>query len=211
MKILAVSDKETELFVFKDKKFNDVEFILSCGDLNENFLNDLSVTLSKPIYYILGNHDPSIKGIKLLPKSNYIHLKFLILKKVVILGISGSLKYNSGENQYSQIEMYILTFFIILKYILKLIFLRRKNKKFIILTHSPIFDIHDIKDSSTHRGFRSFKILLKLLKPDLWIHGHIHLETHNSERITKIKNTTIINIYGYKIIEIKDGEISTSN
>jgi Icc-related predicted phosphoesterase len=74
----------------------------------------------------------------------------------------------------------------------------------IVVTHAPIRHIHD-KENFVHQGFVIFEKILRYFKPKLWIHGHIHLETHHSIQETVVEETRIINAYGYKIIEYIKG------
>jgi Icc-related predicted phosphoesterase len=70
----------------------------------------------------------------------------------------------------------------------------------IVVTHAPIRNIHD-KEHFVHQGFEVFHKIIKYFKPKLWIHGHIHLDSHHTIQESKVGETKIINAYGYKVIE----------
>lgn len=60
MKILVVAD--TQVPEFADSGFNvgltkGVELIISCGDLQPEYLSLLSKQIGVPVYYVMGNHD----------------------------------------------------------------------------------------------------------------------------------------------------------
>ena len=59
MKILAVSDVESKaLWDYFDKsRLEDIDLILSCGDLDPNYLSFLATFAHGPVLYIHGNHD----------------------------------------------------------------------------------------------------------------------------------------------------------
>jgi Icc-related predicted phosphoesterase len=70
----------------------------------------------------------------------------------------------------------------------------------ILVTHSPPFGIHDRSDIA-HTGFKIFNTFIKLFKPRYMLHGHIHVYRQDVSRVTQVENTTIINVYPYRVIE----------
>jgi Icc-related predicted phosphoesterase len=71
----------------------------------------------------------------------------------------------------------------------------------ILITHAPPYHIHDAEDLP-HRGFRSFVWFIDTYKPRYFIHGHVHVYDTRAETMTTRGATTVINTYGYKILEI---------
>ena len=59
MKILVVSDIESNyIWDFFDKaNFEDVDCVISCGDLKASYLSFLVTMLAVPVFYVHGNHD----------------------------------------------------------------------------------------------------------------------------------------------------------
>ena len=58
MKILAVSDIVMER-IYSPKirsLFPDVDLVIGCGDLPQNYLEYILTVLDKPAYYVNGNH-----------------------------------------------------------------------------------------------------------------------------------------------------------
>ncbi len=192
-KILIISDTEILGRYSMDKlknMFSDIDFIISAGDLGNDYLDYLFTTLNKDIIYVNGNHVYK-KGHDISFCKN-IDGKIIKYKGLKIFGLGGSKKYSYQENQYSEFEM---TQRIIsnLGYLLW-------GKLDIMVTHTPPRRINDREDF-THQGFEVFHKILKHFKPKLWIHGHIHLVSHMDTQETIIGDTRIINAYGYKIIE----------
>jgi Icc-related predicted phosphoesterase len=72
----------------------------------------------------------------------------------------------------------------------------------LVLTHAPPRYIHDAEDRC-HRGFRCFRRLIDKYRPRYFIHGHIHaLFADDSERITVVNSTSVVNSYGHFVFEI---------
>ena len=59
MKILAVADEESKyLWDFYEKeKLEGIDLIISCGDLNPEYLSFLVTMTTVPVLYVRGNHD----------------------------------------------------------------------------------------------------------------------------------------------------------
>ena len=54
MKILAVSDRESPYYwdFFEQKKLDDIDLILSCGDLDPEYLSFLATFSRGPLLYV---------------------------------------------------------------------------------------------------------------------------------------------------------------
>jgi len=201
MKILAVSDRvESELYNSFDKaNFPGIDLILSCGDLPPEYLSFLADRFGVPLYYVLGNHD-----IRFDSKPAYgctdIHARLIQFRGINILGLEGSRWYNGGTHQYTESQMRKI--------------IRRLRKEIwwkkgvdIIISHAPPRHIHDEEDQC-HKGFRAYQRLIDHYSPRYFIHGHIHSNfTDPSERITIVKGTKVINVYGHFIFEFGNEQI----
>ncbi|MBZ4683687.1 MAG: uncharacterized protein PWP46_552 [Fusobacteriaceae bacterium] len=194
-KILAISDthilKKYPINVILEK-FKDIDFIISAGDVSNDYLDYLASILNKDIIYVNGNHVYNKKHN--ISFCINIDGKLIKYKELYIFGLDGSRVYSFKEHQYTEREMFIK----ILKNIHKLFF----HKPDIVVTHAPIRHIHD-KEEHVHKGFRVFYKVLNWFHPKLWIHGHIHLSNHYEIQETEYNGTRIINAYGYKIIEFQ--------
>jgi uncharacterized protein len=210
MKILIISDKIIE-HIYSNTildRFKDIDFVISCGDLPDYYLEFIVSTLNKPLFYVMGNHDRN----KVYNESNLFHDKedspagcinldgkIIEYKNITLMGLEGSMKYCGNKYQYTDAQMQRKINKIVPGLLFNKIF---KNKHLdILVTHSPPFKIHDQEDLC-HRGFKSFIGFIKKYKPKYLIHGHIHIYGTNPEWITKFEETVIINAYGYRVIEI---------
>lgn len=195
MKILAVSDfVSPNLYKdFKPGNFQDIDIIFSCGDLPPEYLTFLAVKIKAPLYYIKGNHD--IRYDSKPPEGCiYADSRYFEYKGLRIIGFDGSRWYNGGANQFTEPQMR--------KKIRKMALKLWWNKGVdIVLTHAPPRYINDEEDLC-HRGFKSFVPLIEKYSPHCFIHGHIHRDfTDESQRITIINKTKVINTCGYYIFE----------
>lgn len=189
MKILAISDKESELLwdYFKPSYLADIDLILSCGDLDPKYLEFLVTLGHCPLLYVHGNHDTKYKQTPPLGCVN-IEDKIYVHNGIRILGLGGSRKYREAEHQYTEAQM------------------RKRSRKLwsklmyhkgfdILLTHAPARGLGDL-DTPAHAGFETFVNLLDKYQPSYHIHGHVHLNyTPGASRIRKYNNTTLINAY----------------
>ncbi len=194
MKILLVSDKEDSYIwdYFDSERFKDIELMISCGDLKAEYLSFLVTMINAPLFYVPGNHNTSY--IKEPPGGCVsIHDQLVNYNNIRLLGLGGCRRYNYGEFQYSEDQ--------VRNRILKLTPKIWWNKGFdILVTHSPAYPLGDGKDLA-HVGFKSYVELIDKYSPRYFVHGHQHLNYNISPRISKYKNTTIINAYGYYILD----------
>lgn len=113
---------------------------------------------------------------------------------LLLTGISGSIKYNDGLCQYTDLEMTLH----LLKLVPKLLFNKLFYGRFtdIFLTHATPYQVHD-HDDPCHRGFKCFNLFLKIFKPEFMIHGHIHLYDTREERVSVYEETTVVNAFAH--------------
>ncbi len=197
MKILVIADEESKsLWDFWDKsKVADIDLILSCGDLNAEYLTFLVTMSNVDVIYIHGNHDEDYDR---KPPEGCICIddKIINYRGVRIFGLGGSMKYKPGKYQFTEKQMK--------KRIRKSWFKLLWNNVFdILLTHSPAAGINDMQDL-THRGFECFNQLIAKYKPKFFIHGHVHLSYGKSKRSQTVGETTVVNAFEKYIIEFPD-------
>jgi Icc-related predicted phosphoesterase len=197
MKILSVSDtviKDLLEPVGGGPAIAGIELILACGDLPPEYLSALKHRYNTPLFYVLGNHDLRYKE---SPPVGcfHIHRRIVSVGKIRITGFSGSRWYNGNINQYTEKQM--------IGFVRKMRFaLWRRRGVDLVITHAPPRFIHDAEDPC-HRGFRVFLEFIEKYQPLYFIHGHIHtLFENDSARLTRVKSTSVINSYGYHVLEI---------
>ena len=196
MKILTVSDYVINNLYdrLSHQLESGIDLIISCGDLAPEYLSYLSSSFKAPLYYISGNHDIRYQN-KPPEGCMDIHCQLVQFDQLKILGLEGSRWYNGGPYQYTEKQMKG--------------FIRKLRPKIwwkggvdIIVTHAPPRHINDQEDRC-HRGFKSYRWLIDHYNPKLFIHGHIHrLFIKDSQRITSVNTTKVINTYGYYLCDI---------
>ena len=180
------------------ESFKDIDVIISCGDLPPEYLSRLLNAFNVPLYFVSGNHD--IRYRDKLPEGGFnLHGRLERIMGLRFLGLEGSRWYKGGPQRYSEAQMRSV--------------IRRLRPALwwqggvdVVVTHAPPRYIHDAEDLC-HRGFKTFRRLIEKYQPDYFIHGHIHQNFSDpSERVTLVDATTVVNTYGYNILEIKAGQ-----
>ncbi|MDR0316032.1 MAG: metallophosphoesterase [Treponema sp.] len=220
MKILCVSDHIDPLVYSNSikERFSDTEIVLSAGDLPLDYLDFIVSSLNKPLLFVFGNHHLENIGyykklpVEYLPDTGidrylgcgavHIGSKIKMEEGLIIAGLGGSIRYNQGENQFTDFEMYLE----IIKLIPRLLCNRLFRGRYvdILLTHAPPRGIHD-KADRCHWGFNAFLWFMKRFKPKYLVHGHIHLYDLSDVRRTRCGETMVVNAYNHCIIDTNEG------
>ncbi len=196
MKILFVADEESRMIwdFFRKEDYEDVDLIISCGDLKPEYLSFLATMVPVPVLYIRGNHDD--KYDKFPPEGcTCIEDRIYTFNGVRILGLGGSYRYKPGKNQYTERQMRMRVHRLFLKL--------KKNKGFdILVTHSPARGFHD-GDDPPHRGFDVFNRLIENYHPRYFVHGHVHMNYGRQfPREDQMGQTRVVNAFERYTIEI---------
>jgi Icc-related predicted phosphoesterase len=216
MKILCISDQIDPLVYTNTirERFKDIDVILSAGDLPMDYLEFIVSSLNKPLLFVFGNHnieelayykdEASYTHLWLAEHDNihssgatHIGSKVKVEGDMIFAGLGGSMRYNRGENQFTELQMKLE----MLKLFPKLLLNRILRGRFldVLLTHASPKGIHD-KEDRCHWGFKSFLWFMRVFKPKYLIHGHIHLYDLADVRLTRYEDTLVINAYSHYII-----------
>lgn len=197
MKILLVADQESRFIwdYYDPERFDDVDIILSAGDLKVSYMEFLTTVMRKPLYYIHGNHDNKYLD---TPPGGCIDIEdtVTVIDGVRILGLGGSRRYKEGPLQYTEAEM--------VKRVKKVKKELEKHGGFdILLTHAPAAGYGD-GDDLCHKGFEIFNELIKVYRPSYFLHGHQHLNyNRNAKRLGNIESTKVINGFEYHMFDFE--------
>ncbi|MDR2481928.1 MAG: metallophosphoesterase [Spirochaetaceae bacterium] len=219
MKILCISDEIASVIYSNliKERFSDIDFVLAAGDLPLDYLEFIVSTLNKPLLFVFGNHN--LGDFHFYKKGGYapfelnlpkyfsaggagaIHIGSKVVKEeqLIFAGLGGSMRYNNGENQFTNLKMK----FEMVKIIPRLFWNKFRYGRYldILLTHAPPKGIHD-KEDICHRGFSEFLWFMRFFKPKYLVHGHIHLFDNYTERKTRYYTTQVVNAFNHCIIEI---------
>jgi len=221
MRILCVADHIDPLVYSAAvrTRFTDADIVLSAGDLPMEYLGFISASLNKRIFFVFGNHH--LKHLPLFKRSagagpqighefapdpifrNYfgstcIEGKVIRYRKLLIAGLGGCRRYNSGSNQFTEFQMSMR----ILRMVPRLIWNRVVHGRFldILLTHASPYGMNDRPDP-THVGFRVFVRFMDRFRPKYLLHGHVHLYDLNAQRSVTYGQTEIINVYDHYLLD----------
>lgn len=195
MKLLVLSDKESNYLWDSEnpKRLEDIDLILSCGDLRPEYLSFIATFTHAPVLYVHGNHDDRYQE---TPPDGCLCIENRIYRfqGIRILGLGGSVRYRDGHHQYTQSEMN--------RRVRRLFPLLLRNRGFdILLTHAPAFGVNDGQDLP-HQGFTAFRRLMDVYQPRVMIHGHTHLNYGlEYPRESYYSNTKIINAYEKYVLD----------
>ncbi|MBR3560887.1 MAG: metallophosphoesterase [Oscillospiraceae bacterium] len=196
MKLLLLSDVESQYLwdYYQPGRLDDVDLMLSCGDLSAKYLSFLVTMGRAPLLYVHGNHDRTYESHP--PEGcDCIEDKLVKVSGLRILGLGGSIRYNGGSNQYTEREMARR----LMKLWPRIILAGGVD---IVLTHSPARGLGDDSDPA-HVGFGCYLKLLDTFHPKYFVHGHVHMNYGASiERVRSYGETTIINAYEKYYLDI---------
>lgn len=213
IRILAVADEVDQALYGPRLRELRPDLILGCGDLPFDYLEYLRAEAEVPLLYVHGNHDPPLRSHSI---SAYLPPEYTSPSRqrpvgcvdvedrwedevgLRIVGLGGSIRYNNGDNQYTQGEM---------RHRVRRLTRRTRIRHWrdgrsvdVVIAHSPPLDCGDEGDA-THRGFAAFHRLVEKLEPTFMLHGHIH--PHGRPRPDRtIGRTRIVNVIPYRLLEI---------
>ena len=225
MKILAVSDEVVEILYspLLKERYADVDLVLGCGDLPFYYLEYIVTVLDVPLLYVHGNHDRlaqfrsdgrvvhraegcvSIDGQAVRLPLAYIDQRRTPApgKDLLLAGLGGSMRYNlDGVHQYSEGQMAARALQLAPRLLLNR--LRYGRSLDILVTHASPRGIHDAPDPA-HIGFNTFLRAMGVFRPRLLLHGHSHVYRSDTVTRTRYRQTQVINVYPYRLIEWKGG------
>ena len=221
MKLLCISDA-TDTLIYSSiapELYRDVDFVISAGDLPLRYYDYIQTMLRKDVYYVYGNHNLEDFGRMMKGSSDsfiyagghdahdmpifgghFLDGKCIYDKRrnLIIAGLGGSMLYNYGDSQYSEKQMQ----WRINKLVPRLIYNKKRFGRAldILVTHAPPLGMGDGEDLC-HKGFECFLQFMEKYRPRYLLHGHVHLDDINAQRIYEYCGTKVINIYKNYILE----------
>ena len=201
MKILCISDRVEPMLhgPSLNSYARGVEAVISCGDLPFSYLEYIVTFLGVPVYYVLGNHDPAPDAPEWPGGCTPLDGRVVDAGGVVLAGLSGSPLYSGGPNQYTEGQMRLRAWALSSRIWCRV--LTRRPKPRVFVTHAPPLGLGDREDPA-HVGFESFVGLVDRHTPALWLHGHVHLDGPQVQRVESRGETKIINVFGHRILDV---------
>ncbi len=200
VKILCVSDTvlpQLESPANLRRRYSDIELVISCGDMPSVYLELIISILNVPLFYVRGNHDEHYD--EKPPGGDDLHNRVLEYKGLRFAGLEGSMQYNRGKIQYTDTELYLM---VMSKYPGMMIRRWRGKPIDVLVTHSPAKGIHDATDHP-HMGFKALLKYMAWYRPRYMLHGHVHTYDRRKTTRTQYRNTCIMNINPFTILNIE--------
>ena len=205
MKLLAVSDIVVDWIYSPKIQINlaDTDLVIGCGDLPQYYLEYLVSSLNVPVFNVYGNHSiTQPRGDQnQLTTNGFVDLncKVIRFKGYTFAGVEGSLRYNNGAFQYTQMEMWLNVFRLVPSILIN----RFTYGKYlnVLVTHAPAWGIHDQPDQA-HQGIKAFRWLVTHFQPDYHLHGHVHVYRPDTVIDSNFGKTRVMNAYGYCKLEL---------
>jgi uncharacterized protein len=209
IRALAVSDQVDPRIYSASirERMGDVQIVFGCGDLPASYLEFLADALDRPVYFVFGNHLEEATrepGGKLYQPMGCVDLGGKVVRDdwtgLILAGIPGAPKYGEGEPlQFTEWQIW----WMILRMYPRLIWNRYRHGRAIdvLVTHAPARDLGDRSDIP-HRGFKALRHLIRRWRPVYMLHGHVHLYDRSEPWMMDFGDTTIINIYPYRVLDL---------
>lgn len=196
MKLLLLADEESKYLwdYYRPGRLDGIDLILSCGDLDADYLTFLVTVGRAPLLYVHGNHD---RRYDVHPPEgcDCIEDQLVTVNGLRILGLGGSIRYNGGPHQYTEREMARR----LMKLWPQLLFAGGVD---VVLTHAPLRGLGD-GDDPPHRGFQCLYKLIDRFHPKYYVHGHVHMNYGaNIPRLQHYGDTTVVNAYERYVLEL---------
>lgn len=179
------------------RRYNDVDCIISCGDMPPVYLEFMVSVLNVPLYYVRGNHDEIYD--EKPPGGDDLHKRIINFQGLTMVGLEGSMQYNNGTVQYTESQMHRM----VVGMGPNLMLQRAMGRPIdLLITHSPPRGIHDA-DDLPHTGFKALLRFMEWYKPRYMLHGHIHTYDRRKQTRTQYQNTCIINVNPITLLEVE--------
>jgi uncharacterized protein len=207
MKLLVVSDVIVDWIYSPRIRLlqSDTDLVISCGDLPHYYLEYIISSLDKPLFQVCGNHSipPAQLKEENFPNTGTIDLHCRVTQYggKTFAGIEGSLRYNDGVYQYTQLGMWVN----VIRILPAILMNRSKYGRYldVMITHAPPWGIHDQQDLA-HQGIKAFRWFISAFQPSYLIHGHVHVYRPDTITETRIGYTTVVNGFGYRNLELPE-------
>lgn len=188
------------------ERFADIDFVLGCGDLPYYYLEYVFDQLGKPVFFVRGNHaaevEYSSEGLSRTEPWGAVdlHRRVVNFNGLLLAGFEGCVRYRPGPFMYTQAEMWGMVLAITPRLLLN--YTRNGRALDLLATHAPPWGVQDQQDPA-HRGFKAFRWLLKVFRPQYHFHGHVHVYDKQTPVMTRFYDTLVINTYGHRETKLK--------
>jgi Icc-related predicted phosphoesterase len=186
------------------ERFGEIDLVIGCGDLPYDYLDRVATVFGAPLVAVHGNHDVPLDRVDDPHVPTWwhqidLHGRVVEQNGLTLAGLGGSPVYNNGPFQYEELDLWLQ----IVRQTPRLLWnrLRRGRAVDILVTHAPPRGIHDLPDQA-HLGFKAVRWFLRIFRPRYHLHGHIHIYDGRVATQTRFGDTTVLNAYGVRELQI---------
>jgi hypothetical protein len=210
IRLLAVSDQVDPRIHSSSlrQRMPNIDMVVGCGDVPARYLEFLADALDRPVYFVFGNHHEEttrkgVAGKRYEPMGCVDIGGKLITDKasgLIIAGFPGSPKYSrETDQQYSNREIA----WMMIKMAPRLYFNKMTKGRALdmVVSHAPPRHINDREDVP-HQGFPVMRRFLRMFKPAVHLHGHIHIYDRNEIVEQMYEDSFVINVYPFRQVEL---------
>lgn len=205
--ILAVTD-EADPRIYSEtlrERMGHVAFVISCGDLPVSYLEFITDSLNRPLYYVHGNHENRCGEGRTCVPGGAIDISGKVITDpgtgLILAGIPGCLRYEDDQvGHYAEWQVGLMAHKMSPR--LHVNRARQGRALDLLVSHAPPRDVNDRTDPA-HRGFETLRGFLTKWSPRYHMHGHIHLYDRSQPHQQRFHDTDVINVYPYRLLEIE--------
>jgi uncharacterized protein len=189
MRVLALADRPFHADVARIAATNDVEAILTLGDLQPSWLESLD-RCSQPKLGVYGNHD--IDDYMTWFAIDNVHLNRIDLDNgVSFSGFEGCVSYRRSDKgrvgpSYTQRQARRLV--------------RKLPAADVLLCHCPPRGVNDDPNDPAHIGFDALRSWVLDKRPRWLLHGHTHPAP--GTLLERIGDTRVVYVNGAKVLNL---------
>lgn len=177
-KVLVIADYDN--FRFNEPLNSPIDFVIACGDIQFQVLEDIYELFKKPIFAIKGNHDSQAPFPKFVTD---VHFKIVQHRNWLIGGWQGVPIYK-GTGPYEWDDLAAMKNLDNFPYV------------DIFICHAPLPGLTDKKDYA-HLGSEAILRYVRDKQPKYVFHGHVHQNMG-----AMVENSAVISVYGKRIVSL---------
>jgi Icc-related predicted phosphoesterase len=165
---------------FAENILKKVDFVLSCGDVEFQIMEDIHQRFNKPIFAVKGNHDTTKP---FPPYVEDVHLRLVQYRRWVIGGFAGvPACKEAGPYEWDDLSA------------------TGKLGKFpyvdIFICHAPLLQLTD-KDDYAHPGSEALRRYIEDVQPKFVYHGHVRAKMG-----AMLGQTAVVSVYGAEVVSL---------
>ena len=210
VRVLAISDAVSPVIYSENFPGNLPPFdvVLGAGDMPGHVLEFVATKTRTPPVYVVGNHANAY----LRPSENpdevrlpggciNAHRRVVRVGGLLVAGLEGCARYRPGPHQYGQAAYHAM----VAGMTPQLAWHRARHGRAVdeLLTPAPPEGPH-AGDDWPHRGVPAFNRFHHLWRPQVHVHGHVHLSGANAPRsYVTARGVRVINAFEFTLFEVE--------